>query len=69
MDDTRGGELMIFSDGGVPPKSLYIDPFWDFRRKNWTLFGIFVPNGSLQNMILRAVLGKNGSHFQKIFDF
>ena len=27
----------------------------------------FVPNGGLQNTVLRAVLGKNGFHFQKIF--
>ena len=26
-----------------------------------------MPNGGLQNTILRAVLGKNGCHFQKIF--
>ena len=44
----------------------------------WTLSGIsdekvgpfselFGPNGGLQNTILRAVLGKNGFHYQKIF--
>ena len=26
-----------------------------------------MPNGGLQSTILRAVLGKNGFHFQKIF--
>ena len=28
-----------------------------------------MPNGGLQSTILRAVLGKNGFHFQKILDF
>ena len=58
---------MIFSHGGVPLYGLYIDPFWNFLRKGRTLFGIFVPNGGLQNTIFRAVLGKNGFHCQKIF--
>ena len=38
-----------------------------FDEKNRTLFGIFVPNGGLQNTILRAVLGKMASIFKKIF--
>ena len=58
---------MIFSQGGVQIYGLYIDPFWNFLRKSRTLFGIFVPIGSLQNTILRAVQwGKNGFHFPKI---
>ena len=56
---------MIFSHGaGVPLYGLYIDPFWNFCRKSGTLFGIFVPNGGLQKMTLRAVFGRNGLHFQ-----
>ena len=57
---------MIVSHGGVPLYDLYIDPFWNFWRKSRTLFGIFVPDGGLQNVILRAVLGKMASIF-KIF--
>ena len=52
----RGG-LMIFSQGGMPLYGLlYIDPF-----------GIFVPNGGLQNTTLRAVLAKSSFHFEKLF--
>ena len=58
---------MIFSHGGVPLSSLYIDPFQNFLKKSRTLSGSFVPNGGLQNTILRAVLGKNSLHFQRIF--
>ena len=56
---------MIFSQGGVSLYGLYIDPFWNFWGKSRTLFGIFVPNGGLQNMILRVVLGQVHSIFQK----
>ena len=27
---TRGGELI---HGGVPPRGLYVDPFWNFDKK------------------------------------
>ena len=37
-----------------------------FDKKIGPLFGIFVPNGGLQNTILRAVLGKMASIFQRV---
>ena len=59
---------MIFSHKSVPLYGLHIDrPFLEFLTKSRTLVGIFVPSGGLQNSILRAVLGKNGFHFPKIF--
>ena len=66
VPSARGGTHDIFGRGCATIKSLY-RPFLEFLTKSWTLFGIFVPNGGLQSTILRAVLGKNGFHFQKIF--
>ena len=56
----------IFARGCATLWSLY-RPFLEFLTKSRTLFGIFVPNGGLQNTIFRAVLGKNGFHFPNIF--
>ena len=38
-----------------------------FDEKVGTLFGTFLPNGGLQNTILRAALGKMASIFQFFF--
>ena len=38
-----------------------------FDEKVGPFSEFFVPNGGLQSTILRAVLGKNGFHFQKNF--
>ena len=62
----RGGTHDIFGRECATIKSLY-RPFLEFLTKKLALFGIFVPNGGLQSMILRAVLRKNGFDFQKIF--
>ena len=53
----------IFARGCATLWSLY-RPFLEFLRKSMTIFGNFVPNGDFQNT--RAVLGKNGFHFQKM---
>ena len=60
---------MIFSHGGVPLYGLYISTLSGIFDKKVGPFSEFliVPNGGLRNTILRAVLGKNGFHFQKIF--
>ena len=61
-------ELIIFSHWGLPLYDLSTSTLSGIFDGNvGPFFGIFVPNGGLQNTILRAVLGGNGYHFSNVF--